>query len=471
MQNSFDLVTIGGGPGGYVCAIRARQLGLNVAIVEREKVGGVCLNRGCIPTKALLSDVQGIHWTHRATKDGIIDRPVNVDFSALMRRKTSVVDGIVSNLEKHLCALNITIIHGKGQIKDPETIQTDLGETIKSKNIVLATGSRPWRPPIPGIDSPGIIGTREALELTELPKRLAIIGGGVVGQEFAAIFASFGSRVTVLEVLDQILVGVDKELAKKYASFLPGKGVAAELGAKIHVIEKKDSGLRITYEKKGKEKVIEVDLILVATGRRPWVQSCGAEELGIVSEHHSISVDPHLQTSVKGVYAIGDVLGRQMLAHLASYHGEVAAENIAGRQRIAEDDLVPSCVFTIPQMAWVGLTAEQAESSNIPSKTSTFTLWSSGKAVAMGEPKGWMKLIENSESGRLIGAHFMGPDVSELIGMMTLAISSGMSAADFSESIFPHPTISEAVREAALGLMDGPIHSAPRVRSLGKRNT
>ena len=465
MQSSFDIVTIGGGPGGYVCAIRARQLGLNVAIVEREKVGGVCLNRGCIPTKALLSDVQGIHWTHRATKDGIIDHPALVDFSALMRRKSSVVDGIVSNLEKHLCALNITIIHGKGQIKDPETVLTDSGETIKSKNIILATGSRPWRPPIPGIDSPGIIGTREALELTELPKRLAIIGGGVVGQEFAAIFAGFGSQVTVLEVLDQILVGVDKELAKKYASFLPGKGVTAELGAKIHIIEQKDSGLRITYERKGKEKTVEADLILVATGRRPWVQSCGADKMGIISENHSISVDPHLQTPVKGVYAIGDVLGRHMLAHLASYHGEVAAENIAGRQRIAEDDLVPSCVFTIPQIAWVGLTEEQAEVSNVPFRTSTFALWSSGKAVAMGEPKGWMKLIENSESKRLIGAHFMGPDVSELIGMMTLAMSSGMSASDFSETIFPHPTISEAVREAALGLLDGPIHAAPRVRS------
>ena len=208
-------------------------------------------------------------------------------------------------------------------------------------------------------------------------------------------------------------------------------------------------------------------MVLVATGRRPQVKDCGAEELGIVSERHSISVDQHLQTSVLGVYAIGDVLGRHMLAHVASYHGEIVAENIAGRQRLAEENLVPSCVFTMPQIAWVGLTEEQAEASNIPSTTSTFALWSSGKAVAMGEPKGWLKLIENSETKRLIGAHFMGPDVSELVGMMTLAIRSGMSAADFSETIFPHPTISEAVREAALGLLDGPIHAVPRVRSRG----
>lgn len=464
MAETVDVAIIGGGPAGYVAALRGRQLGLKVALAEKENVGGCCLNRGCIPTKSLLADVEGMHWVRRAARQGIIDREPAVDFSRMIKRKDDVVDGMRSNLEKLLSSSGVVLLKAVAKIPEPGTVLLDTGETIHARNILVATGSRSWIPPIPGADLPGVLTTRGMLRVEKIPPSLVIIGGGIIGQEFADIFSFLGSKVTVLEALGRILNSVDLEMARRYASFLPGRGVASEAGVQVHEIRKQGTTVQVIYEKKGKEKTVNADLVLIATGRRPNLEGCGIKELGVRTQNRALEVDRFLRTSLEGIYAAGDVLGGRMLAHLASYHGELVAENIAGRAKPVNDDIVPSCVFTIPQIAWVGLTEEEAKESGRSFRTSTFSLTSNGKAQALGEHRGWLKLIEDSGTGKLIGAHFLGPQASELIAEMTLALRKGFSASDVVEAIHPHPTLSEGVREAALGLLDGPIHSEPRVK-------
>jgi dihydrolipoamide dehydrogenase len=464
MSETYDMAVIGGGPGGYVAAIRARQLGLSVALAEKERVGGVCLNHGCIPTKALLSDVEGFQWVKRAVKDLILDRVPSIDFGHMTSRKNTVVDKLVTSLEKQMTVLGVRTVKAHAKVVEPGVVLTQDGESLHAKNIVIATGSRSTRPPITGVDLPGVLTTRQMLALEKPPERLVIIGGGFIGQEFATLFAGIGTKVHVLELLDRILLGVDGELARKYGSIVQPLGVRIETGVRVQSIEQNQNGLRVVYEKGPQEKTAEADLVLLATGRRPFSEGSGMDELGATIVNGALQVDRYLRTSLDNVYAIGDVLGKKMLAHVASYQGEVAAENIAGFERPSEDELVPCCVFTLPQIAWVGPTEQEAASAGFPFRTSTFPLSASGKAMAMGESLGWVKLIEHAQTRKLISAHLMGPHVSELIGELTLAIRTGMSASDIVDTIHPHPTLSEAVREAALGFQDGPIHAASRTK-------
>lgn len=461
------MAVIGGGPGGYVAALRGRQLGLRVVLAEKERVGGCCLNRGCIPTKALLSDVEGLLWVRRAVRDGILDHAPEADFAALMRRKDGVVEKLAGNLEKLLAASGIDRIDGAATVREPGTITTDNGQTIRAKNTIIATGATSWIPPIPGADLPGVVTTRGVLRLDRLPKSLVIIGGGIIGQEFATIFSTLGTRVTILEALNRILGEVDAELAKKYASLLPARDITCDVGVAIHGIERTHDELRVVYERKGKEKAVSAELILMATGRRPVLGGWGLEHLNANVRNNALEVDEFLRTSIDGMYGIGDVVGRKMLAHVASYHGEIAAENCAGMERPVQEDVIPSCIFTVPQIAWVGLTEEEAKEAGLAYRTSTFSLSTSGKAQAMGESRGWLKLLENPINGRLMGAHFMGPQVSELIAEMALAMRNALSIQDIVDTIHPHPTLSEGVREAALGLRGGPINAESRVKEYG----
>jgi dihydrolipoamide dehydrogenase len=283
--------------------------------------------------------------------------------------------------------------------------------------------------------------------------------------EFATVFSTVGSKVTVLEVLGRLLNEVDGEMARKFTSLLPARGISAETGVHIQGIEAQSSGLRVVYQKRGQEKTADADVVLMATGRRPNFGGLHPESFGVRVTGGAIEVNEFLETSARGIFAVGDVIGRKMLAHVAYHHGEVAADNIAGMGKFVQDDIVPACVFTSPQIAWVGLTEEQASSAGLPFRSSTFSLSQSGKAQAMGEPRGWIKLIEDIQSGRLVGAHLLGPHVSELIGELALAVRLGLGAKDIAETIHAHPTLSESIREAALGLLDGPLHGAARIKS------
>jgi dihydrolipoamide dehydrogenase len=465
MAETFDMVVIGGGPGGYVAALKGRRLGMTVALAEKDRVGGVCLNRGCIPTKALLADAEGLQWVHRAARDGLIAPEPIADFSRMSLRMKEIVSKMVSNLEILLKDSGVRLLRGAAEIPEPGTVRIGGGGELKARNTVLATGSRSWKPPIAGADLPGVLTTRELLDFDRVPKRLLIIGGGFIGMEFATVFSTVGSKVTVLEVLGRLLNEVDGEMARKFTSLLPARGISAETGVHIQGIEAQGNGLRVVYQKRGQEKTAEADVILMATGRRPNVGELHPESFGVRVTGGAIEVNEFLETSAKGIFAVGDVIGRKMLAHAAYHHGEIAADNIAGLAKPVQDDVVPACVFTSPQIAWVGLTEEQASSEGRPFRSSTFSLSQNGKAQAMGEPRGWIKLIEDTKSGRLVGAHLLGPHVSELIGELALAVRLGLAAKDIAETIHAHPTLSESIREAALGLLDGSLHGAARIKS------
>jgi dihydrolipoamide dehydrogenase len=468
MQETYDMVIVGGGPGGYVAALKGRKLGLHVALVERKKVGGVCLNEGCIPTKTLLADVEGALWLRRAVRDGIVENVPKISFAAMAKRKAAVVEKMVTHLEEFLLGSGVVLVHGVASIPERGLVVTDTGAKLETQNVVIATGSQSWIPPIPGAGLPGVVTTSDMLQADSVPQRLVIVGGGIIGQEFAAIFSALGSKVVVLEVLDRILLEVDVDIARRYATLASARGITTEVGITVRGIEGSPGSLSVTYEKKAKEKKVEADLILMATGRRPDFGGVSLSDLGVSTRNGAIAVDEKLETSVPGVYAIGDVIGQKMLAHVASYHGELVAEIVAGRDVRVAEEAVPACIFTIPEIAWSGLTEREASLRGLKYRTSTFPLSASGKAQAAGEVHGLVKLIEDVDTGKLIGAHLMGPHVSELVGELTLAVRAGMSAADVVGTIHPHPTISESVREAALGFLDGPIHSQPRVRASSK---
>jgi dihydrolipoamide dehydrogenase len=469
MTVQYDVGILGGGPGGYMTALRARQLGLTVILAEQERIGGVCLNRGCIPTKSLLADLDGFRWAKRAVQDGIIPVLPEIQFDRMVDRKDKIVNGMVSNLEKLLHAGGVEIVEGRASVPEPGVMTMDDGRRFTARSLVFATGSRQTGLPISGIDLPGIVGTREVLSIRRVPQRLVIVGGGIIGQEFAAIFAPLGSKVTILEALDRILSEVDAEMAKRFASLLPGQGITVETGARIEAFQQSGSSLRVVYEKKSKEKTVDADLVLIAAGRVPNTGGLGLDDLGIKTNKGSVLVDSTLRTSTEGIYAVGDVTGRKMLAHIAYYHGEIAAENIAGMDTAVEDHVVPSCVFTHPQIAWAGLTEEQAIASGLSFRSSMFSFSSNGKAQALGDSRGWVKLLEDSESGALVGAHILGPEASELIAELTLAVRMRLSAKDLADTIHAHPTLSEASRETALGLLEGSLHAASRVKTFGTR--
>jgi dihydrolipoamide dehydrogenase len=440
-------------------------LDLSVTLIEQERIGGVCLNRGCIPTKALLSDVEGLRWIQRAREQGIVDRIPDVRVPAVMDRASSVVEKMVADLEAYLVQLGVTIVPGRAALVDDTVVEVDSKRRVTASAIVMATGSRPALPNIPGIELPGVMTSRSMLQLQTCPQHLIIIGGGIVGQEFAEIFAGLGARVTVLEALPRILPYADHELVKRYLSLLPGRGIRTELGAAVQGIRETGGKLAVTYVKKDEEKVGEADVVLVAAGRRPVLADGVGERLELSERDGSIAVDPDLRTSLDHVYAVGDVTGDPMLAHVAAFQGEAVAERIGGYPRDISSASVPNCLYTDPQIAWVGLTEKAAVEQGLRFRSSIISLSANGKARAMGENRGWVKLLEAEDTGRLLGAHILGPQASEMISLLTLAMDRGISVADLSNTIIPHPTLSEGVREAAMGFLFGAIHTASRVKA------
>lgn len=460
------VVVIGGGPGGYVAAIRAAQLGCEVSLIEKDKIGGTCLNRGCIPTKTLYRNAEILNTLKRADEFGIEIENFSINAEKIQQRKNKVVMQLVSGIEHLIKANKIELLRGEASIKDKNTVLVSLNDgshtEITCDNIIIATGSRPVTPPIPGALEEGIYKSEEILNFKDIPKELAIIGGGVIGMEFASIFSSMGTKVTVIEFLPSILASVDSDLVKRLMPSLKKKGMNIYTSAKVTKIEKEDGKFTVFAEGKKGEIEVQADSVLIATGRAPIAENLNLDGIGIEYGRKGIKVDENYETNVKGIYAIGDATGKTMLAHAASHAGITAAEHIMGINNTAGNEIVPACIFVFPEIAYCGMTEEQAKEKGIDYKVSKFMFGANGKALALGEPEGLVKVIARVSDNVLIGVHIMGPHASDIIHEAVLAVSSKMKAEDITKCIHAHPTLSEAFYEAVSGISGKAIHAAPR---------
>lgn len=454
-----DIIVLGGGPGGYVAAIRAAQLGASVAVVERDSFGGTCLNRGCIPTKTIYRTAEILNILKHIDNFGISVKDYGIDVSKVQERKREIISSLVGGIEKLLKGNGVEVIRGNGTIVDKNTIKIDTkdGEvTLEGKNIIIATGSKSEIPNIKGIDNKKVVTSDEILEFTEIPKRLVVLGGGVIGMEFASIFNSMGSKVTVIVARDSILYDVDREISKRYTAMAKKSGIEILTLTSVKEIEGEET-IKVICEGKKGEAFVEADLVLAAKGRRASYDGVDIETLGIELNRKSIKVDENYETSTKGIYAIGDVNGISLLAHAASHQGVEAVEHIIlGKQ--CHKSVIPSCIFTFPEIAVVGLTEEEAKEKGIAYKKNKFLFGANGKALALGEGEGFVKAISD-ENNKLIGIHIMGPHASDLILEATIAVEKSMTVSDLKEVVHSHPTLGEALHEAILGLNKEAIHS------------
>lgn len=455
-----DLVVIGGGPGGYVAAIRASQLGMNVALVERDALGGTCLNRGCIPTKAYYQNASVLRTLDRLQDFNAAADNITFDMAGAHQRKDEIVSGLVSGIEKLLEANRVEVIAGEAFITSLGSVMV-AGKEIKAKRILIATGSCAAKPPIPGAEASGVITSDEMLKLTAVPPRLLIIGGGVIGLEFACIFRSFGSQVTVFEFLPDVLGNMDREIVKRMGVFLKKQKIKVITGTEVQGIQETSAGLLVTAKGKKGEISYTADKVLVATGRKSCIRGIGLAELGVVCDQGFIAVDKDFETSVKGVYAIGDVIRGPMLAHLASAEGIAAVERMAGLESHVDYEAVPSCIFTFPEIAAVGLTEEEMETRGIDTQIGKFPFIANGKAAAMGERDGMVKVIADTDHV-IRGVHIVGPHASDLIQEAAVIVRNRMKLEDVASTIHPHPTLGEAFHEAVLDAAGRAIHLVSR---------
>lgn len=452
-----QIVVVGGGPGGYVAAIRAAQLGAKVIVVEKEKIGGTCLNVGCIPTKSLLHSADILAHAKNGKKFGIDLSVESVDWSAVLKRKDQVVKQLVKGVEGLMKSNQIEVIRGTARFLDQETLTvTSESDSLQLKpdKIILATGSKPAIPPIKGLEQVPWLDSSDALSLEELPNELIIIGGGVIGIEFASIYQRFGSQVTIIEEQTEILPAMDQELAALLRKKMMKEGVRFLLGKRVEAVKQKDDTLTVSLG----EETITGEKLLVAVGRRSFVEGLGLENTKIQTERGSIMIDAKLQTSQSNVYAIGDCVGEILLAHYASAQGEVAAENALGALKDFDGSVVPGCVYSDPEFASVGLTEEQAKAAEIPFVVGKFPLKASGKALVMGQTYGFAKVLIRSDTQELIGVHLLCDRATDMIAEATALLQKKAVMEDVFETIHPHPTVSEIFREAVLAADKRAIH-------------
>ena len=458
----YDLIVIGGGPGGYVCAIRAAQLGLKTACVEgRGALGGTCLNVGCIPSKALLHASELLHEAqHNFDTLGIVAKSVGVDLKKMHAHKAAVIKSNTDGIEFLFKKNKVDYIKGWGQITAPGKVKVGDDEH-SAKNIVIATGSEPASLPFIEVDEDRIVTSTGALELTKAPKKLVVIGGGVIGLELGSVWQRLGAEVTVIEYLDEITPGMDGEVAKSFRRILAKQGFKFELGAAVTGVEKLKSKLKVSYKKRkdDSEHQVDADVVLVATGRRPYTEGLGLEELGVTMDRGVIMTDAAWQTNVAGVYAIGDVTEGSMLAHKAEDEGMAVAEQIAGRHGHVNYAVIPGVIYTAPEVASVGLTEEALKEQGRAYKVGKFPFMGNGRAKANLVSEGFVKLLSDKETGQVLGAHIIGPAAGDLIHEICVGMEMGATSADIVKTCHAHPTFSEAVREAALALGDGAIHA------------
>lgn len=459
----YDVIVIGAGPGGYVCAIRCAQLGLRTACVEsRETLGGTCLNVGCIPSKALLHASELYHETHtNFDKMGLVGANPTIDVPKMQAYRQSTVDSNTRGVEFLFKKNKVDWLKGHGRITAPGEVT--VGDTAhKAKNIVVATGSEVT--PLKGvtIDEKTIVSSTGALTLPEIPKRLVVIGAGVIGLELGSVYARLGSEVTVLEFLDQITPGMDLELCKALQKHLTKQGLKIVLGAAVQSAEPGDNGVHVTWKlrKDDSEASLDADVVLVATGRRPFRDGVGLGDLGVeLTDRGQVKVDARWQTSVSGIYAIGDVIPGPMLAHKAEDEGMAVAEVLAGQHGHVNYGVIPSVIYTSPEVASVGETEESLKKAERAYKVGKFPFMGNARAKSYFMGDGFVKILADRETDRVLGAHIIGPQAGELIAEICVAMEFGAAAEDIARTCHAHPTCSEAVREAALACGDGAIHA------------
>lgn len=447
MNTHFDVAVLGAGPGGYEAAIRCTQYGLKTALIEARELGGTCLNRGCIPTKALLHSAELYEEAKDAAKFGVSTGDVSYDYTKIAANKDAVVAKLRGGIASLEAAHGVEVINGFGKLTSPTTIDVD-GKVIEADKIILATGSAPARPPIPGIDGKNVITSDEVLSMTELPDSFVIIGGGVIGMEFTTLFASLGKKVTVLEMMPSILPGVDASIVSSLKASLKKKGVNIINNAKVTGIQGGDT-VSVSYELNGKSETATGSVCVVSVGRRAMTSGIGLEELGIKMNRAFVEIDACMQTSIKNIYAIGDITGKIQLAHVATAQGLVAAANCAGRTATLDYDVVPACIYSSPEIAYIGMTAEKAKEAGYDVEIGSYNVAGNGKALVMGVNTGVVKIIAQKTTGKVLGAQIFAPRATDMIAEIAVAMKKGGTIADIADTIHPHPTVSEAVMEAA----------------------
>ncbi len=462
MSDSFDLIVIGAGPGGYVCALRAAQLGLKVACVEkRATLGGTCLNIGCIPSKALLQSSENFEEATHGFKDhGVIVESVKLDLARMQARKGEVVTANVKGVEFLFKKNKVTWLKGEGRIAAPGRVAVD-GTEYGTKSIVIATGSESI--PLPGldVDEKTIVSSTGALELDRVPQSLVVIGGGYIGLELGSVWNRLGATVTVVEFMDRLVASMDNEIGKTFERLLGKQGIKVRLKTKVTGAEKTEAGVRLTLEpaEGGEAQTLDADVVLVAIGRRPYYAGLGLEEAGIaLDERKRVKIDAHYATNVPGIYAIGDIVTGPMLAHKAEEEGVAIAEILAGQAGHVNYGVIPGVVYTWPEVASIGATEEMLKAEGRAYSVGKFPFTANGRARAMGSTDGFVKILADKATDQILGAHIIGPDAGTLIAEIATAMEFGASSEDVARTCHAHPSLNEAVKEAALAVEGRALH-------------
>lgn len=464
LEEESDITIIGGGPGGYVAAIKAAQLGAKVALIEKNSLGGTCLNWGCIPTKAFVRSAEIYENVKDSESFGIETSAPLINMSNVVKRKNSIVKRLVAGIESLIQKNKIIYIKGSGKIINKNLVIAENDESIikiKSKNIIIATGSISAQLNIPGVNSKNVLTSKEILDINSIPKKLTIIGGGVIGMEFAFIFSSFGAEVTVLEYFPNILCSLDEDIINEINRAANEKGIKICTSSNVEEIyETEDNEAVVKYSKDGVTKYITSDKVLMSVGRKPYMEGIGLENAGIELNKKGIKVNLKMQTNVENIYAVGDVTNIIQLAHVASRQGVIAAENIMGHDILMDYSAVPSAIFTSPEIAAAGMSEKEAKSKGIQFKTGKFPYAANGKALTLGDSRGFIKVIKDESEGMIIGASIIGAHATDLIAELTLAINNKIPPDKIIDTIHAHPTTAEIIPEAVMAAEGVSIHSA-----------
>ena len=445
MSYEYDVLVLGGGPGGYEAAIRCAQYGLKTCLVEAEQLGGTCLNRGCIPTKALLHGAEVFSTCRTAQIFGVETDGVRINYEKLAQYRDSRVNMLRHGVERLERAHGVAVVKGFGTLSDAHTVKT--GErSISARNIILATGSKPGLPPLLGIEGKAVVTSDDVLQMHELPRSLLIVGGGVIGVEFAMLFSQLDVPTTILELTDTLLPGMDEEISGTMRALLEKRGVKVETGACVQRFEKN----RAIYTCFGESKVCEAEWIVVCTGRRPQTGGIGLEALGVRMNRGYVETDAMMRTNIPHIYAIGDITGKQQLAHTASAQGAVAAAACAGKPHVAiRYDRIPACVYTLPEIACIGMTQAQAEEKGCDVKIGRFAAAGNGRSLTMNETEGFVKLISDAKTGEILGCQMLAPHATDIIAEIAAVMNCEGTVDELAATVHPHPTISEMLMEAA----------------------